>query len=518
MRLEEPRRSNRSGLFRGLYRRNASYSRQIERVLPGAFPYTGRLSVWFLPTHKIFRRFTGLTDQFELPVRMYAVEALKPYERNARKHPKRQIEALKSAISRFGFNAPVAVWQDGMLLAGHGRVEAAKELGLAEVPGVDLAHLPLTEARAYMLADNRIADMAKWDDDLLKGELAELHLGGIDVDGLGWNDNELAKLVADIDVPLELKLAAGPSAAAPGGEAGEPAGDADSGDGSQESPGGEDPLIGPTVVEAGEVWFLGDHRLVCGDSTDPAVIARVAGEETVDLLLTDPPYGVSYSDKQKGINKALGQEGNDAEIANDELTGGDLRSFIADAFSAAMPALKPGACFYAFSAPGSDGQLGVMMGMADAGLMPRHGLAWVKKKIVLSRADVNYQHEAIHYGWKPGAAHKWYGPTNETSVWECDSPRKCGAHPTMKPPELLERAVRNSSQAGDLVLDIFGGSGSTMVAAHRRGRRAALVELNEQFASVICRRAIHELGLSAVREDGLTFEEKEAALAADAAA
>ena len=440
------------------------------------------------------------------PVVEFQVDDLRPYERNARKHSKRQLETLKAAIKRFGFNVPIGVWQDGMILAGHGRWEAAKSLGMETVSGVDLSDMTLDEARAYCLADNRIADMARWDDDLLKAELADLHGDEVRLDEIGFTENELAKLVDDFDLTPAKRAAK--TARTQAAEA------ADSDEADEQGTVGPDPLIGPDVVERGEVWQIGEHRLVCGDSTDPDVVAQVAGEGEVALLLTDPPYGVDYAGKQAGMNKALGNKGNDAVIANDDRVGDELRAFISAAFKASYPALAKGAAFYAFSAPGADGQLGIMLGLDDAGLAPRHGLVWVKNRIVLSRADVNYQHEAIHYGWKPGAAHKWYGPTNETSVWECNNPRSSKAHPTMKPVELLERAIRNSSQAGDLVLDIFGGSGSTLVAAHNRGRRAALVELNVQFASVICRRARHELGIEPVRaSDGLTFTEKEAALA-----
>ncbi len=446
-------------------------------------------------------------DQVVLaPVREFQVADLRPYERNARKHSKRQLETLKAAIKRFGFNVPVGVWQDGMILAGHGRWEAAKDLGMETVPGVDLSHMSLDEARAYCLADNRIADMARWDDDLLKAELADLHGDDIRLDEIGFTTNELAKLVDDFDLPTENRKAKAAKSKAASSDDPQAEGPAD------ES--GPDPLIGPDVVERGEVWHIGDHRLVCGDSTDPAVVAQVAAEGEVALLLTDPPYGGDYSGKQAAMNKSLGRNGNATDISNDKLQGDGLRSFIGAAFGAAFNALAPGAAVYAFSAPGGSGQMAVMEGMADAGIPAKHVIIWFKGHIVLSRADINYAHEALHYTWKPGAAHSWYGPTNETSVWECDKPRSSKAHPTMKPVALLERAIRNSSKSGDLVLDIFGGSGSTLVAAHNRGRRAALVELNEQFASVICRRARHELGIEPVRaSDGMSFSDKEAALA-----
>ncbi|WP_417491861.1 site-specific DNA-methyltransferase [Maricaulis sp.] len=430
----------------------------------------------------------------------FETAALVDYERNARKHSKAQLAALVRAISRFGFNAPIAVWRDGMILAGHGRVAAARQLGLARLPGVDLSGLAFDEARAFCLADNRIADMARWEEQTLRSELSDLAAEGVSIDDLGWSARELEGLLAggaDPDLGLPHGGASAPASASIPALA--------------ES---VDALIGPTMVERGEVWRFGDHVLICGDSTDPAVIARIAPAGSIDLLLTDPPYGVDYAGKQAAMNKVSGGKANAAVIANDELSGGNLRAFIGDAFMAAFPALKPGAGVYAFSAPGSDGQMGVMLGMVDAGLPPRHGLIWVKNSIVLSRADVNYQHEALHYGWKPGADPAWFGPVPEEAMWVCDRPSVSKAHPTMKPPALLERALRNSTRPGALVLDIFGGSGSTLVAAHRLGRRAALVELDEQFASVICRRARHELGLEPVRDDGLTFSQKEAAAAA----
>jgi DNA modification methylase len=441
-------------------------------------------------------------------VRTYRTEELRPYEQNARKHSANQIAQLRSAIRRFGFNAPIAVWQENMILAGHGRVEAAIAEGITEVPGVDLSHLPFNEARAYCLSDNRIADMAKWDDPTLRAELTALHEAEVDLADIGFSSAELAKLVVDIDLPPEVRQRRADAGAAgfePQGEATAPEAAA------------EDPLIGSPVASEGELWTMGDHVLVVGSCTDPEAVARACPDGAAKMLLTDPPYGVDYGAKNRDLKRASIAGGNETDIANDDLSLAELESFLTAAFGTAHTALQAGGAIWVFSAPG-DREHAVLGALFAAKLNPRHGLIWVKDAPVLSRADMNYQHEPLFYGWKPGAAHAWHGPSNETSVWECPKPRASKAHPTMKPVALLERAIRNSSKAGELVLDIFGGSGSTMVAAHNRGRRSALVELSPAFADVILRRAIHECGLEPVREDGAGFAEVEAArLKAEAA-
>jgi DNA modification methylase len=432
-------------------------------------------------------------------VRAFRCEDLKPYENNARVHSARQIEELRSAISRFGFNAPIAVWQGGVILAGHGRVEAAIAEGITEVPGVDLAHMSFNEARAFCLSDNRITDLAIWDDEKLSAELAALRGEDVDLTGLGFSERQLAALLAEVDPPAVPSAAPGatpPSAVSPGGEQGELL--------------VKDPLIGSPVASEGELWTMGDHVLVVGSCTEPENAVRACRGQLVDMLLTDPPYGVDYGAKNRSMNERVGKGANETDIANDALNLEELRAFLVPAFASAEQVLRPGAAVYAFSAPGPF-QHPVFLALRDAGLPVAGKIMWVKDQIVLSRADINYMHEALHFGSKPGAVSDWYGPENETSVWECPKPRSSKAHPTMKPIALLERAIRNSSQAGDLVLDIFGGSGSTMVAAHRRGRRSALVELSPGFADVILRRAIHECGLEPVREDGASFEEIEAA-------
>ncbi len=497
---------------------------------------------------------SGAVDATDLQARLrvYQIADLKPYDRNARKHSKRQLEVLAAQIKASGFNAPIAVWRDGMVLAGHGRMEAAKVAGLSEVPGIDCSHLSLIDARKYVLADNRIAEMAKWDDAGLKAELADLHELSVDFADVGFSTNELSKLVPEFDIPPARRGAARENKAkepkpwtearaeeeqgsapqpaeaepsvAPVEVAPPPKGDQselwimpdpESANERAIAEAETDPLLGPVIAAEGELWIIpadpadpsaGEHRLVCGSCLDAATVARVCGEGEAAMLLTDPPYGVDYAGKVKAQNKALGLSGNETEIASDDLPLEKLREFLSAAFANARTALRPGGAVWAFSAPGSDGQLAVMLALMDAGLPTRHGLSWVKNQMVLSRADINYRHEALHYGWKPGAAHQWHGPTNEESVWECPKPRASKAHPTMKPVALLERALRNSSVAGEVVLDLFGGSGSLLEACHNRGRLARLTELSPGFASVILRRAIL-CGLKPVREDGASIED-----------
>ena len=488
---------------------------------------------------------SGLASRLQI----YRLSELRPYDRNARKHSKRQIEVLAEQIRVNGFNAPIAVWRDGMILAGHGRVEAAKKAGLTEVPGLDCSHLTLEQARAHILSDNRIAEMAKWDDVLLRDELGELHDLGFDFEITGFNPNELSKLIEDFDLPSEKREVARSAKKReplPWNEASseldrtqDPTRQAATGPvevktkpkqpqaelcvlpdpeslGERKIADAEtDPLLGPLIAKQGELWIIPAHpedpdgpahKLICGSCLEAETVTRVCGPGEAAMLLTDPPYGVDYAGKVRAQNKALGLKGNDTEIASDDLPLEQLRAFLADAFSNAFTALRKGGAVWAFSAPGSDGQLAVMLGLMDAGLPTRHGLSWVKNQMVLSRADINYRHEALHYGWKPGAAHVWHGPTNEESVWECPKPRASKAHPTMKPVALLERALRNSSVSGDVVLDLFGGSGSILEACHNRGRLARMTELSPQFASVILRRA-RVCGLTPRREDGASIED-----------
>ncbi|WP_417491860.1 ParB N-terminal domain-containing protein [Maricaulis sp.] len=399
---------------------------------------------------------------------------LRPYERNARLHPKKQMAALKAGISRFGFNAPIAVWRDGMILAGHGRWEAARELGMTTVPGVDLSHLELAEARAYCLADNRIADMARWDDDLLRGELTELHLSEVDIEGLGWQTPDLAKLVEDVDIPAERRA---PVRAAP--VAGAPL---------PPEPDRPDLAIGDVLARLGDRWTIGEHVLVCGDVVS---LAATIEPESIDLAIIDVPFD--------GAGDPAGIEHSAYRVR------------IAAVGKVCRECLKPGGVFYAISDALPEALIGVSVGMADAGLTPRHGMAWTAGSGGVTVGSICYSHQVLHYGWKPGGGHEWNGPTNETSVWRVEPAAGFAADLGLVAPAVFERMIRNSSAAGQSVLVPFAGRGSALLAAHRRGRRAVMAAECPHDATIILRLARAALGLEPVRGDGVSLSDLEAA-------
>jgi site-specific DNA-methyltransferase (adenine-specific) len=333
-----------------------------------------------------------------------------------------------------------------VVICGHTRLKAAQRLGLTEVPTVIATDLSPEQIKAYLLADNKTAELARWDYDLLPIELGDLRDGGFDLSLLGFDPDELAKL---LDPGIEEGLT-----------------DPD------EAP----PVPEEAITQSGDIWQLGEHRLICGDSCEPETYAQLLGEERVDLLLTDPPYNVAY---QGGTDEAL-------TIANDDMDVASYRQFLVDALGCAAAVLQSGAGFYVWHA---DTYGGIVRAACESVELPvRQCLIWKKNALVLGRQDYQWIHEPCLYGWKPGAAHRWMGDQAQTTVLEHDKPKRNGEHPTMKPVELITKLVQNSSGVEDLVLDPFGGSGSTLIACQRTGRRARLVELDPKYCDVIVRR------------------------------
>lgn len=443
-----------------------------------------------------------------LRVRMISPEKLAPYARNARTHPDWQIAQIAASIEAFGFCNPILTGSDGVIIAGHGRLMAAQQLGLAEVPVIKLGHLSAAQRRALVIADNRIAENAGWDEELLRSELAALQAEGFDLDVVGFSEDELAELLAGV-----------------GADDGPPAaiGDPDFVPDMREQP----------VTERGDVWQLGPHRLMCGDSTDAAAVAHVCGG-LVDACWTDPPYNVNY-------------EGAAGKIANDNLPENQFREFLRAAFAAAYSVLRPGAPIYVAHAD-TEG-LAFRSAFRAVGFKLSGCLVWVKPSLVLGRSDYQWRHEPILYGWKPGAAHAWYGGRKQTTVLEgatmplrvmpngtlqidvkgktfvvsgqnvtieaydgsvirAEKPARNAEHPTMKPVGLIIEMLENSTRRGDKVLDLFGGSGSTLIACQQIGRAARLMELDERFCDVIVDRWETQTGKTAVNEtDGRSFEQ-----------
>lgn len=402
------------------------------------------------------------------------VSSLIPYVNNARTHSDDQITQLASSIKEFGFINPVIVSDDGGVLAGHGRLMAAKKLGLEKVPVIVESHLSEAQKKAYILADNKLALNAGWDTDLLKIELDDLKdLGFNNLDLIGFNQEEIDSI-----------LNAGEAEAVEDGFIGEPP-------------------VEPKTVK-GDVWYLGEHRLMCGDSTSENDVKTLMLDEKVDLVFTDPPYGVSYADKNEFLNSYGKGNHVQTEIENDHMTLDDTSEFVYKAFCNIRACLAEYSSYYITAPQGGDLFMMMMM-MQKAGLPLRHCLIWVKNNHVLGRCDYNYKHEPILYGWVE--RHKFYGNgEHKFSTWEIPKPVKNDLHPTMKPVALIANALLNSSLKGQIILDLFGGSGSTLIACEQLGRKCRMLELSPNYCDVIIERWQKLTGKEAVRADGVDYD------------
>ena len=404
-----------------------------------------------------------------LNVEYRKVETLIPYCRNARTHSEAQVAQLAASIVEYGWTNPLLVDGDNGVISGHGRLLGARKLGLAEVPVIELAHLTPTQKRAYILADNQLALNAGWDEKLLALELAELSDSGYDLELTGFDADELADLMVGEETTTE---GATDEDAAP--EAG-----------------------GPVVSTPGDVWICGEHRVICGDATDADAYATLLGDEIADMAFTDPPYNVDYSNSAKDKMR-----GTDRPILNDNL-GAGFYDFLLAALTP-MLAHCSGGIYVAMSSS----ELDVLQkAFRAAGGKWSTFIIWAKNTFTLGRADYQRQYEPILYGWLDGVTRHWCGDRDQGDVWHIKKPHKNDLHPTMKPVELVERAIRNSSRPGNVVMDPFGGSGTTMIAAHKSGRKARLIELDPQYVDVIVRRWQEFSGGKANRQaDGLSFD------------
>jgi len=402
-------------------------------------------------------------DKNQYNVTWKATDDLLPYARNSRTHSDSQVAQIAASIREFGWTNPILVDQEGTIIAGHGRVMAARKLGETRVPVITLGHLTDAQKRAYVIADNQLALNAGWDADMLKVEIADLMAADFDLSLLGFDDKMLASLTADETEGLT---------------------DPD------EAP--EAPATPVTVL--GDVWVMGKHRLLCGDSTSVTDLDRLCSGQLVDMWLTDPPYNVAYEGKTKDALK----------IKNDSMSDDSFRSFLRDAYTAADSVMKPGAVFYIWHA---DSEGYNFRGAAkDAGWTVRQCLIWKKQSMVMGRQDYHWRHEPCLYGWKDGASHLWAADRKQTTILEFDRPSRNAEHPTMKPVALFEYQMLNNTKGGDIVLDSFGGSGTTMIAAEKNGRHARLMELDPRYCDVIVKRWQDFTGQQAVLEsDGRTF-------------
>ena len=371
------------------------------------------------------------------------IESIELHPRNPRIG---DVEAVAASLRRFGQLKPLVVQGSTMFcVAGNHLLRAARALGWTEI-AANVEELDDATAIAYMLADNRTADLGGYDDDLLVAILAEQDAA----------DN-LAATGYDADDVAALLRAAGHA--------------------DQRDPDAvpDLPPEAEVYVLPGELWALGRHRLLVGDATDPNAVARLTADAPVDLVFTDPPYGVGY----------IGGTPAHLTIANDDLGADGTRALVADALRLAR--LRPGGAFYVM-APAGPLLLAFLLAIGDAGLALRQMLTWVKDRFVLGHGDYHYRHEPMLYGWRDGGRHLFRGDRTQDSVWEIPRPARSELHPTMKPVELVERAVRNSSMPGERVLDMFAGSGTTLIAAERAERICLAMELDPRYAQVAIER------------------------------
>lgn len=395
------------------------------------------------------------------------VSDLIPYIRNARTHSESQVAQIAASIKEFGFLSPILIAEDNTILAGHGRLAAARKLGLTKVPCVKESHLTETQRRAYIIADNKLSLNAGWDEDILAIELSELQGADFDLDLLGFDESELASIFED-DKEVEDD-------------------DFDV----------EEELNKPCFSKAGDIWTLGRHRLICGDSTKEETYKSLMEDKRANLVVTDPPYNVNY-------------EGSAGKIKNDNMDNDKFYNFLLDAFSNMKKAMADDASIYVFHAD-TEG-LNFRKAFNDAGFYLSGCCIWKKPSLVLGRSPYQWQHEPCLYGWKKKGKHQWYSGRKETTIWEFEKPKKNADHPTMKPIALLAYPISNSSMSNTLILDPFGGSGSTLIACEQTDRSCYTIELDEKFCDVIVKRYIEQVGTDkdvSVLRDGKEYQYSE---------
>lgn len=377
------------------------------------------------------------------------IDTIEEYEKNAKLHPKEQIEQIKKSIKEFGNNDPIAIDENNIIIEGHGRYKALKELGYKEVEVIKLTHLTEEQKKAYILAHNKLTMNTDFDIDLLNDELADII--DIDMSDFGFEmsfDDEEDEVVEDEfdDTPPE-----------------EP------------------------TAKLGDIYQLGRHRLMCGDSTSVEDVEKLMDGMQADMLLTDPPYNVAYEGKTKDA----------LTIQNDSMDNDSFRQFLRMAFFAADNVMKPGAVFYIWHAD-SEGY-NFRGACFDIGWTVRQCLIWNKNTMVLGRQDYHWKHEPCLYGWKEGAGHLWASDRKQTTIIDFDKPQRNGEHPTMKPVGLFDYQILNNTKGGDIVLDLFGGSGTTIMACEQNGRNGYLMELDPRYVDVIIRRWEEFTGETAVK-------------------
>lgn len=385
---------------------------------------------------------------------MVSIVKLIPYVNNARTHSAEQVNKLRSSLREFGFVNPVIVDKDYGIIAGHGRVLAAKVEGIDEVPCVFVDYLTEAQKKAYIIADNRFAQDAGWDEELLRIEIESLQGEDFDVSLTGFEADEISDLFKDgnekdvQDDDYDLSAA----------------------------------LEKAAFVEKGDVWTVGRHRLMCGDATSADDVCKLMDGRKANLVLTDPPYGVSF------------QSSDGLSIQNDSIKGEEFYQFLLSAMQNMAAVLEQGGAAYVFHAD-TEG-LNFRKAFVDAGFHLAGCCIWVKNSLVLGRSDYQWQHEPVLYGFLQSGKHPWYSDRKQTTIWNFDKPKRSNNHPTSKPLNLLAYPISNSTQANAIVIDTFGGSGSTLMACEQSNRICCTMELDEKYASVILRRYVEGGGNS----------------------
>ena len=412
-----------------------------------------------------------------LQIEQRSVAELIPYASNSRTHSDAQVAQIAASIKEFGWTNPILIDGDNTIIAGHGRLLAARKLGMEEVPAIILDHLTKAQQRALVIADNQLALNAGWDIDMLKAEIEDLNLEGFDLGLLGFDDKFLDGL-------LEPEPSEGLT---------------------DEDAVPEVPEQPKTVL--GDVWVLGNHRLMCGDSTSVTAFDQLRDGAKADMIFTDPPYGMSYGGGRAAGDHALDKKTGGVKIKahgmilNDDLQGDDLIALVRDAIATSSAAMKEGGALYACFTWRTYAEFEA--GLESCGHKVKACIVWDKKSIGLGNSHYRPQHEFIFY-----CGGQWYGDKSQSDVWYMSR----GAtgeyvHPTQKPVELVERALNNSSKAGDVVIDCFGGSGSTLIACEKTNRHARLMELDPKYCDVIIKRWQDFTGQQAVHaETGETFD------------
>jgi len=384
-------------------------------------------------------------------MQLVSIDKLIPYVNNARTHSKEQINKLRSSLREFGFINPVIIGRDYGIIAGHGRVMAAREEGINEVPCVFVDHLTEAQKKAYIIADNRMALDAGWDEEILRVEIESLQAEAFDISLTGFGEDEISDLFGndktdveddDYDLTAALEKAA--------------------------------------FVEKGDVWVVGRHRLVCGDATSADDVAILMDGKKANLIVTDPPYGVSFK-STSGLT-----------IKNDSMKDEEFYNFLHKSFENMVAHLESGGSAYVFHAD-TEG-LTFRKAFIDAGFHLAGVCIWSKNSLVLGRSDYQWQHEPVLYGFLKNGKHRWYSDRKQTTIWNFNKPKRNENHPTSKPLDLLSYPIRNSSQENAIIIDTFGGSGSTLMACEATNRICYTMELDEKYASVILRRYVEDTG------------------------